>query len=187
MRLLNSQTRYGAIAVTLHWSAVAFVVLAWGLGLFIDELPNGAARILGLQVHMLAGLLVVVITVFRLHWRLADPSPPPGPTRFGAWLFAEWIPAVARLAHVGLYLLMIAVPVAGIILRFARGESLDLFGIMEIASPWTRDRAFVEKMSEVHELLAHALIGLAGFHAAAALLHHWVFGDRTLVRMLPRS
>jgi cytochrome b561 len=187
MRLLNSQARYGAIALALHWSAVALVVVAWTLGLFVDELPRGAARILGLQGHMLAGLLVVVITGLRLLWRLADPSPPPEPTRFGAWLFADWIPAMARLVHVGLYLLMIAVPVAGIVLRFARGESVDLFGIMEIASPWTRDRAFVENVAEVHELLAHALIALAGFHAAAALLHHWVFGDRTLARMLPRS
>jgi cytochrome b561 len=187
MLLLNSQTRYGAIALALHWSAVALVVLAWTLGLFIDELPRGPARILGLQVHMLAGLLVVVITFFRLAWRLLDPSPPPEPTRFGAWLFADWIPVLARLAHAGLYLLLVAVPVAGIVAQFARGESLDLFGIMEIASPWTRDRAFVGKVTEVHELLAHALIALAGFHAAAALLHHWVFGDRTLARMLPRS
>jgi cytochrome b561 len=152
---------------------VALVVLAWTLGLFIDELPRGPARILGLQIHMLAGLLVVVITVFRLLWRLADPSPAPEPTRFGSWLFAAWIPVMGRLAHVGLYLLMIAVPVAGIVLQFARGDSLDLFGIMEIASPWTRDRAFVGKVAEVH--------------AAAALLHHWVFGDRTLTRMLPHS
>ena len=38
---------------------------------------------------------------------------------------------------------------------------------------------------EVHELLANALLILAGIHAAAALIHHYVFGDRTLVRMLP--
>lgn len=33
--------------------------------------------------------------------------------------------------------------------------------------------------------LANALVILAAFHAAAALLHHWVFRNRTLVRMLP--
>jgi hypothetical protein len=32
---------------------------------------------------------------------------------------------------------------------------------------------------------ANALVVIAAFHAAAALLHHWVFGDRTLTRMLP--
>jgi cytochrome b561 len=27
---------------------------------------------------------------------------------------------------------------------------------------------------------------VAGFHAAAALFHHWVLRDRTLAKMLPR-
>jgi cytochrome b561 len=37
----------------------------------------------------------------------------------------------------------------------------------------------------VHEYCADALLILAGVHAVAALTHHWVFRDRTLVRMLP--
>jgi cytochrome b561 len=38
---------------------------------------------------------------------------------------------------------------------------------------------------EVHELVANALLIFAALHAAAALIHHYVFHDRTLVRMLP--
>ena len=185
MQLLNSDRRYGAIALGLHWSAVVLVILAWTLGVVGDDLPKGAARALGLQIHMLAGLLVVMVTVVRLVWRQLDPSPPAEPTQFGTWLFANWIGIGARFAHVGLYLLMVAVPTVGIVLQFARGDSLNLFGIVEIASPWVKDRAFARQVGEVHEVLAHALIGLAGFHAAAALVHHWVFGDRTLTRMLP--
>jgi cytochrome b561 len=40
-------------------------------------------------------------------------------------------------------------------------------------------------VKEVHEVTANALVILACFHALAALLHHFVFRDRTLVRMLP--
>ena len=36
-------------------------------------------------------------------------------------------------------------------------------------------------------MLANALVILAGLHAAAAIVHHWIFRDRTLVRMLPGS
>jgi cytochrome b561 len=42
-------------------------------------------------------------------------------------------------------------------------------------------------VKEIHELLAHGLLALAGLHAAAAVVHHLVFRDRTLVRMLPGS
>ena len=42
----------------------------------------------------------------------------------------------ARIAHYTLYALLVAVPVAGIVLQFARGDALPLFGLAEIASPW---------------------------------------------------
>jgi cytochrome b561 len=37
---------------------------------------------------------------------------------------------------------------------------------------------------EVHGLVANALLIFAGVHAVAALAHHYIFRDRTLVRML---
>jgi cytochrome b561 len=187
MQLLNSPTRYGVIAQCLHWAAVALVVLAWTLGVLGDEFPEGASRAMALYVHASAGLLVIALTVLRLLWRLVDPSPPAEKTEFGDWLFADWIGLGAKLAHFALYLLLVAVPVAGIIVQFARGDSLSIFGFFDVASPWVRDKAFAEGVKEVHEVLAHFLLAVAGLHAAAALIHHWAFGDRTLVRMLPGS
>jgi cytochrome b561 len=92
-----------------------------------------------------------------------------------------------RSDRYSLYVLLVAVPVVGVVLQFARGDALPLFGLAEIPSPWFKDRAFAHNVNEVHEILAHALVALAAFHAAAALIHHWVFRDRTLVRMLPHS
>ncbi len=114
------------------------------------------------------------------------PPPPPEPNAFGRWLGAFADPA-ARLAHYALYALLIAVPVVGIIEQFARGEALPLFGLSEIPSPWIRDRAFAHSVEEIHEITAHALVIVALFHAAAALIHHFVFYDNTLIRMLPRG
>jgi cytochrome b561 len=187
MQFFNSPTRYGAIAQSLHWTAVALVLLAWTLGVLGDEFPEGAGRALGLYVHTTAGLLIIALTISRLLWRIVDPSPPAEKTDFGEWLFADWIGLGAKLAHFALYSLMVAVPLAGIVLQFARGDSLPMFGIFDIASPWVRDKAFAHSVKEVHELLAHALLAVAGLHAAAALVHHLVFRDRTLVRMLPGS
>ena len=99
----------------------------------------------------------------------------------------KWLDPAAPIAHYGLYVLLVAVPVVGIVLQFARGDALPLFGLAEIPSPWLKDRAFAHSVKEVHEVLAHALVILAVMHAAAALIHHWIFRDRTLVRMLPHS
>ena len=182
MRFRNSPDGYGAIPQALHWLTVGLVVLAWATGEFDDALPKGAARATGLLVHESAGLAILGILVVRLLWRLADPPPPPEPTVLG-----KWLDRAGLLAHYALYALLIAAPVADIVLQFARGEPLQLFGLFEIASPWTANRPFARATKEVHEVLANGLVVFAGVHAAAALVHHWFFRDRTLVRMLPGS
>jgi cytochrome b561 len=181
MRWRNSAEGYGAFPQLMHWITVVLVVLAWCLGQFDDIFPKGAARAASLFVHNSTGLAVIGILVLRLLWRLGDPPPPIEPTILGIWL-----DRTGRLAHVALYALLLAVPVSGIVLQFARGDALPLFGIAEIASPWAANRAFARSVKGIHETLANALLVLAALHAVAAIVHHWILRDRTLVRMLPR-
>jgi cytochrome b561 len=186
MQLSDTGERYGLTPRLLHWTTVILVVVAWTLGTFGDDFPEGLARATALFIHISAGLLILIALVMRLAWRMVEPPPPPEPNEFGRWLGAFADPA-ARLAHYTLYALLIAVPIAGIVSQFARGNALPLFGIGEIPSPWIRDRAFAHNVTEVHEILANALVVVASFHAAAALVHHFVFRDNTLTRMLPRG
>jgi cytochrome b561 len=174
-RLTNSTDRYGTVSQLLHWAMIALVITAWLLGQFVDDLPRSA-----LSIHISAGLALLLLLGFRLVWRMADPPPRPEPTVLGPWL-----DYAGHLAHYALYLLLAAVPILGIIAQFARGDSLSVFGLYEIASPWAKDRAFARSVTEIHEVAANALVMLAAMHAVAALVHHWVFRDRTLVRMLP--
>ena len=180
MQLRNSERGYGAVSLSLHWLTVGLVVVAWLLGTFGEELPRGAARSAGLFVHISVGLAILALVALRFAWRLFDPPPPFEATRFG-----HWADLAARLTHFALYGLLIAVPVVGVLLQFARGDALPLFSIVDIASPWVRDRTFARFLKEVHETLANLLMIVAGLHATAALAHHWLLGDPTLARMLP--
>ena len=182
--MTNPIHRYGLVPRFLHWLTVILVIAAWALGTFGDDLPKGAARDAGLFFHISAGLVILMVLVMRLAWRVAEPPPPPEPNEFGRWLGAFADPA-ARLAHYTLYALLIAAPIAGIVAQFARGNALPLFGLGEIASPWIGDLAFAHNATDVHEILANALVIVASFHAAAAVVHHVVFRDNTLIRMLP--
>jgi cytochrome b561 len=182
MQLRNTQTHYGLIPQALHWAVVVTIIVAWVLGTFDDLFPKGPARAAALFVHVSAGLAVIVFVDVRLLWRIGNPPPRPEKTPL-----SPWMDHAGRLAHYALYALLIAVPVVGIDVQFARGDALSLFGLSDIPSPWLANRAFARNVKQVHEILAHALVILAGLHAAAALVHHWIFRDRTLVRMLPRT
>lgn len=180
MQRRNTPEHYASILVGIHWITVALVLIGWTLGTFGDDFPRGPARATALFVHISAGLAILPLLVARLVWRVGDPPPPPELTVFGIW--GEY---AARLGHFLLYALLVAVPLLGIVVQFARGNPLPVFGVLDIPSPWAANRAFARSMREVHELLAHSLVIVAALHAAAALIHHWVLGDRTLQRMLP--
>ena len=176
---------YGPVAKSLHWATVLLVVIAWTLGMFGEELSEESAQGSRSLAHIWIGLTVLVVALVRIPWRIANPPPEVVPAEFGRWLVA-WTDPASRLMHYVLYGLLVAVPVFGIALQFAEVHALPLFGLGEILSPWPADKAFAHSLKEVHEILAHLLVILAVFHMTAALVHHVVFGDNTLKRMLPR-
>ena len=181
MQIRNSSEGYGSVAMALHWAVVVLVISAWLIGQFGDALPRGSQREMGEFAHIFLGLSILALVAARMAWRLNDPPPPEEPA------LGRWSELAARAMHYLLYALLVAAPLIGIVVQFARGHALPVFGLFEIASPWAADRNFAHSVKEVHEALANALLILVGLHAAAALAHHYVLRDRTLIRMLPWS
>jgi cytochrome b561 len=179
MQIRNSSKAYGAVAIALHWIVVVLLLAGWFTAQLGDWLPR-ASHELGLFVHISFGLALLAVALVRLSWRLIDPPPAPEPSRFGSWTGRA-----GEAVHLLIYGLMFAIPVLGIITQLARGYPLPVFGLLDIPSPWIGDRAFTHSMKELHEMLADGLMLLIGLHAGAALVHHYVLHDRTLLRMLP--
>src|SRR5271169_5454131 len=178
MQLRNSTSRYGAIPQAVHWLTALFVIAGWLFGQFGDVLPKGPARDFGFLLHMTLGQCVLVLLLIRLLWRFADPPPAPEATPFG-----KLVEVAAKLGHFALYALLVAVPFLGMIVQLKRGHDLPIFAMWDFAAPWPADRAVARTMFDLHSLLADGLLILAGLHAGAAIVHHHVWRDRTLVRM----
>lgn len=180
MRLRNSARGYGAVSQILHWLTVLLVAAAWLLGQAGEAIGGDGPSAPGILAHIFVGLAVLAVLALRLVWRLADPKPEPEATVLG-----QWADRLATLAHYLLLILLVLAPVSGIAFRFAGGDALPIFGLFEIPSPLSLDRAAARSVKEAHEVMANALLFLALAHGAAALVHHWLLGDRTLKRMLP--
>jgi cytochrome b561 len=180
MQLANSNTRYGAVPQALHWLTALFVICGFLLGQFGDVFPKGPPRELGLLVHMTLGQGVLALLLARLLWRRVNPPPPPEATRFG-----RLIEIAARASHFTLYGLLLVVPLLGVIVQLKRGNELPIFALWHVQSPWPVDRSLARSILSLHGTLADTLLILAGIHSCAALVHHWIWRDRTLSRMLP--
>ncbi len=91
----------------------------------------------------------------------------------------------ARLMHTLLYAFMVAMPVLGWLTLSAEGKSIPFFGL-QLPALIGPDKAFAHSVQDIHETIGTIGYYLIGLHAAAALFHHYVMRDNTLLRMLPR-
>ncbi len=182
MQWRNSSSRFGALAILLHWLVAVAVIGLFGLGLWMTGLDYYSAWYQKAPAwHKALGMLMLLAMVVRLFWRLASHGPapldPPGSAGFWA----------ARLMHGTLYLLLFAVPLSGYLISTADGRAISVFGWFEVPALIVGLPGQADIAGWLHEYLAWALIVLAALHALAALKHHFIDRDPTLVRMLGRS
>jgi cytochrome b561 len=170
--------RYGPVAIFFHWLTAALVLTNWLLPHIAETMArSNAVRFMNL--HRSIGVTVLVLVLLRAAWRFFNPPPAlPGGT-------AQLIRIAAHLGHAALYLLMIAVPVLGILFTWAGGRTLIVWGAVEIPPPGWVDPDLHDSLRALHETGANAILWLVGLHLAAVLVHHYVFKDGLLNRMLP--
>jgi cytochrome b561 len=95
-----------------------------------------------------------------------------------------WQGRSAGLMHSALYGFMIGMPLAGWLLLSAAGKPIPFFGFYWPALIG-ESKSAAEFIKDIHETGGTVGYFLIGFHAAAALFHHYVMRDGTLRRMLP--
>lgn len=162
----------------LHWAVAALVGAAFALGLVMTALPLSAllAKLLTYQLHKSLGLLVPVLTLWRLalRWRRRRPEAS-GPA---------WQRRLATLAHAALYALLLVVPVLGYLVASAAPGQIatTFFLLIPIPHLLAPDEPSFQALRAVHAALAWSLVLLAAGHAAMAVAHH-LGGRDTLRRM----
>jgi cytochrome b561 len=179
----SSSRGFGRTARLLHWATALLVVGQWLLGRYMTGLgPEAVAEKFVLyQRHKSLGAVILALTLVRLAWRWFDrerPGPEPGTP--------PWQRRAAALTHGLLYLLLLILPLTGFLAAAASplGIPTVLFGVLPVPHPIGPDAALEAAFALAHRVQGWALAALVALHVAAALKHHVIDRDRTLVRML---
>ena len=173
---------YSPSARRFHWWTVALILIQVPLGLYMayrgnvqgifDDLTNTLY-----SSHKLIGIIILLVVLARLAYRLIHGAPADEPT------LEPWHKAASHFNHWGLYLLLLATPIAGYI-GISQYPALNIFGIplpgIVAANQDAASRTFL-----IHFWLAFALVAFVAMHAGAALYHYVIRKDNVLTRMLP--
>jgi len=163
----------------LHWLTAFFVVSLVTAGLIMTEIGDGQPKNILYELHKSLGLTVLGLTLVRIVVRVRRGAPPfvPGLPR--------WQRVAAHASHYALYLLIVLVPLLGWTATSVGFPPVNYFWTVPVTLPLPHDETLSERIFGAHKALAFTLVAVAGVHLSAALFHHFIRRDRTLLRMWP--
>lgn len=177
MRFKNTTSRYGIIAILLHWTMALLIIGLVILGLTMADMPVSARKLEFYGWHKEFGILVLMLAIVRLIWRLSNSLP-------SLATIPRFEQIGARLAHWAFYFFMFAMPISGWLITSAAGLPVSFFGWFVLPNLIDANQNSLELFTEVHEWLGYGLIATFSLHILAALKHHFINKDEILKRML---
>ncbi|MGH1398861.1 MAG: cytochrome b [Alphaproteobacteria bacterium] len=178
--------RYNSVAITLHWVMALglFIMLGSGFVLEFVELER-ALKFKMFQWHKSGGVILLIAFGLRILWRIISQIRGQIPH------LPENFPKIDRIAahlgHLGLYALMIAMPLSGWAMVSSSNYGLPtiVFGWFEWPHiPGVAGDEGINKLSKTaHGLLAYALVGMIVLHVAAVVKHAVKDHENLLTRM----
>ena len=187
--MTQSIARYHVGAIILHWLMAVLILGNLVLGLLLEGIPDDQ-KFQFYQLHKSLGISVLVLAVLRVVWRFMFPAPAMLAT------LKSWEVWAVKITHFLFYGLMVGIPFSGWALVSASPRKIPtiLFGVVPLPHLPFFDgiedaearKQLSHTIGEAHELLAFGLLALLALHIAAALRHHWILKDETILRMTPK-
>ena len=175
MRYANSLTEYGSISKIFHWLSAAVLIIQIPLGFYLVDLDFNEKRLTIESIHVILGLSIFYITIFRLIFKLFNPTPPLSNSIFPGQRL------IAKLNHVLLYITIIMVTISGALKKLFNGEVLDVFFFsFEIKDNFD----LAELFYDVHIMANYALIVLISLHILAVIFHKIAFKENLIKKIL---
>ncbi len=176
---MRDHSHYTKTAIALHWIIGIALIFNFVLGLYVSDLPFSPERIRLISYHKWSGITILGLVLIRIIWRFTHFPPP------SSISIPQWQQKLAGLTHLLLYVFMIAIPVSGWLFSSAAGVRVVYFGVIELPNLIGPNKELAHDLKELHEILNFTCLALVLLHGLAALKHHFMDKDDTLIRMLP--
>lgn len=172
---------YPPALIAIHWFTAVLIAAVFAAIELRVYFPKGSDPRDQLKaLHFMLGLTVLLLVIVRIFLRSQTRAPQIVPRP------SAWQTGAAHAMHAALYAAMIAMPVLGWLILSGEGKPIPFFGLT-LPPLIAENKDLAKQIEGVHEFIGNALYFLIGFHALAALAHHYLQKDNTLVRMLPRG
>ena len=172
---VGERSVYDRWTILFHWLVAGLVAAQWLGAHAIDWFPRGALRTDARSLHITLGAALAVLLIARLPWRWTGGRKLPPADRGGLRLLAVTVQGL-------LYLLLFSTVALGVLNATVRGD--DFFGLVRLPKLFAYSN-LRDGVGGAHELSANLILLLAAVHSGAALMHHFLWKDGLLGRVIP--
>ena len=156
-----------------HWISAILLLITWILIVVYQNTDQN----LYINLHKAFGLSVLFWMIARVFNRLLIKVP-------ASVVMPLWQKKISQLTHLALYMILIAMPVAGLLTSVYGGHPVDMFGLFEIPVFVTPNRSTARFYENIHTgVIWPMIIGLTLLHIGAALYHQFILKDKLINRM----
>jgi cytochrome b561 len=174
MHFNNTLTEYGLISKVLHWLSAILLLIQIPLGFYLVDLDFGEARLTFENIHIIIGLTIFYLVIFRLVKNIINPTPKLNNSIFKGQKF------LAKINHLLLYVTILSITISGILKKLYNGESLIIiFKKIKIEDNFELSEIFYD----VHVFSNYVMIALIALHVVAVIIHKFFFDDNLLKKI----
>jgi cytochrome b561 len=174
------QARYSRTNQALHWVTVLCMLAILPLAWVMTNAKEGTAFSMALfNWHKTLGVIVLLVTLWRIARRFAD-GPPPYPPAISIW--------EQRIAHAIYWVFFFALiwmPVTGFLTSGYGGHATKLFNLVQTPELLPKNKGLSDLFAGLHGAGQWAIYILIGLHLGAVAFHLIGRRDGLLGRMLP--
>ncbi len=175
MHVKNTLAEYGLISKLLHWVSAILLLVQIPLGFYLVDLDFGPKRLSIENIHVIIGLSVFYLVIFRLLNKIINPTPKLDPSIFKGQKF------LAKLNHVLLYVTILSITISGILKKLFNGETLVIFFKKIIIQD---NFELADFFYDIHIFSNYLIIILITIHIMAVIIHKFFFNDNLLKKIL---
>lgn len=170
----STSSKYGNVAITIHWLSALFILALLGSGFRAGSLVDSAAKASVLSVHVPLGIIILLLTLARVAWWVFADRKPNHQTGDPAWQTMS-----AKVVHFLFYIVIFGMAASGIGMMILSGAGSILFGGSDTPLPdfWN----YLPRIP--HGIGARVMVALLVLHVGAALYHHFIKKDGLIWRM----
>jgi len=184
---MSAKKRYRSLWVFLHWLMALLVFVTFGIGLAsLGKASPNDGKIIPVAIHMILGIAILVIVIFRYILRVLVYNPPRNAkTRSIGIRKLAFLDQLSLYVHPLLYLFSALMAVLGILIAVPA----DLFTVVFARSGGQLPQDFyIFPTRTWHGTFSLVLMMLIAQHVLVAIFHQFLKGENFIGRMwFPRK